>query len=91
MPQYVYGNRFIQPQGPEQGWEYVIQAHRNQNGLHYDVRLAKPGLPYAYSWAAKKFPISGNNPIMLRRTHDHALSHLNFEGPLETKKGKGNR
>jgi hypothetical protein len=86
---YIYGYRFIKEQGPEEDWDYVIQAHRNQNGLHYDLRLAKPSNPYAFSWASRKYPGEGIDPILLRRTHDHAIQHLDFEGPLITAKGKG--
>ncbi len=89
MNNYVYGFRFIKDQGEEPDWDYVIQAHRNQNGLHFDTRLAKPGKPFAYSWASKKMPITPGFRILARRTHDHALSHLDFHGPLKTAKGEG--
>jgi len=89
MKYYHYGYRFIKDQGEEDGWEYVIQAHRNQNGLHFDTRLAKPGNQFAYSWASRKMPITPGLRILARRTHDHSLDHLNFEGPLTTAKGRG--
>lgn len=81
--------RFIKKQGPEKDWQYVIQKHKNQNGTHFDLRLAKPGSSYAYSWASKKSPMKNLEPIMTRRTHDHIVQHMDFEGPLVTAKGKG--
>ena len=86
---YHYGYRFISPQDKKEEWEYVVQMHKNQNGTHFDLRLAKPGKEYAYSWASKKPPISITRPVLARRTHDHSLEHLDFEGPLETAKGSG--
>ncbi len=86
---YHYGYKFIKQQGEEPNWEYSIQAHRNQNGLHYDIRLAKPGKPFAYSWASKKMPLTPGIHILAHRTHDHSLDHLDFFGPLKTAKGEG--
>lgn len=86
---YHYGYRFIKPQDEPENWDYVVQKHKNQNGTHFDLRLAKPGENHAYSWASRKPPIKIINPILTRRTHDHSLEHLDFEGPLETAKGKG--
>jgi len=87
---YHYGYRFIQKQGPEPDWQYVLQEHRNQNGRHFDIRLAKPGNPYAYSWASRKLPLSAvDRPTVARRTFDHSLEHLDFQDPLKTAKGEG--
>jgi len=87
---YVYGYKFIKPQKAEEtGWNYVIQAHRNQNGLHFDFRLAKPGNSYAYSWASNKMPLATGSPILARRTSDHDVAHLDFQGNLDTAKGTG--
>jgi hypothetical protein len=89
MKYYNYGYSYIKEQGKEPNWQYVIQAHRNQNGLHFDIRLAKPGKPYAYSWASKKVPFTAGAPILAIRTYDHNLQHMDFQGPLKTSKGSG--
>jgi hypothetical protein len=86
---YHYGYRFIKPQDHEEIWDYAVQMHKNQNGTHFDFRLAKPGQDFAYSWASRKVPINLTSPVMARRTHDHSLAHLDFEGPLKTAKGTG--
>jgi len=86
---YHYGYRYIKPQDEPEDWDYAIQMHKNQNGTHFDFRLAKPGYDYAYSWASRKPPINITSPILTRRTHDHSIEHLDFEGPLETAKGTG--
>jgi hypothetical protein len=86
---YHYGYRFIKPQDEEKDWDYAVQMHKNQNGTHFDFRLAKPGQDFAYSWASRKVPINITSPVMARRTQDHSLSHLDFEGPLDTAKGTG--
>ena len=86
---YHYGYRYIKPQDEPEDWDYVIQMHKNQNGTHFDFRLAKPGEEHAYSWASRKPPIAVTAPILTRRTHDHALDHMEFEGPLDTAKGTG--
>jgi hypothetical protein len=86
-PKYFhYGYRFIKPQDKEEMWDYAVQMHKNQNGTHFDFRLAKPGQDYAYSWASRKVPINITSPLMAFRTHDHTIEHLDFEGPLETAK-----
>lgn len=86
---YHYGYRFIHPQDREADWEYAIQLHKNQNGKHWDLRLARPGEDKAYSWAMKKIPLVSVKPVLAIRTHDHNLEHLNFEGPLVTARGYG--
>jgi hypothetical protein len=58
--------------------------------VHYDLRLARPGESHAYSWSTRKVPIKQyDKPILARRTKDHSLSYLNFEGPITTRKGYG--
>lgn len=87
---YHYGYRYINKQGPEKDWQYALQAHRNQNGLHFDLRLAKPGNTHAYSWASRKPPLMAvDKPALARRTFDHSLDHMDFQGPLKTAKGEG--
>ena len=86
---YHYGYRFIKPQDKKEKWDYAVQMHKNQNGTHFDFRLAKPGEDFAYSWASRKVPINITSPVMTHRTHDHSLKHLDFEGPLNTAKGTG--
>jgi len=86
---YHYGYRFIKPQDKEELWDFAVQKHKNQNGVHFDLRLAKPGENFAYSWASKKMPMNITSPVLTRRTHDHSLEHLDFEGPLTTRKGQG--
>jgi hypothetical protein len=86
---YHYGYRFIKPQDKKEKWDYAVQMHKNQNGTHFDFRLAKPGEDFAYSWASRKVPMNVTSPVMTRRTHDHSLAHLDFEGPLDTAKGTG--
>jgi hypothetical protein len=86
---YHYGYRFIHPQDKEMEWEYAIQLHKNQNGKHWDLRLARPGEDKAYSWAMKKIPLVHVKPVLAIRTFDHNLEHLNFEGPLTTARGYG--
>lgn len=86
---YHYGYKRILPTDKEEHWQYTIQMHKNQNGTHFDLRLARPGEPHAYSWAIKKPPIPGIRPIMAMRTHDHELAHMGYEGFLTTAKGYG--
>jgi hypothetical protein len=86
---YHYGYKRIHPSDKEEVWGYTIQMHKNQNGTHFDLRLARPGEPHAYSWAIKKPPIPGLRPILAMRTHDHELDHMNYQGFLTTAKGYG--
>lgn len=86
---YHYGYKRILPGEKEEIWDYAIQMHKNQNGTHFDLRLARPGEGVAYSWAVKKPPIPGIKPLLAIRTHDHTLEHMKFQGPLVTAKGYG--
>lgn len=89
-PKYYHRQyRFIEPQEKEEMWDYAVQMHKNQNGTHFDFRLAKPGQNFVYSWASRRMPINIISPLMAFRTHDHTIEHLDFEGPLETAKGTG--
>jgi hypothetical protein len=86
---YHYGYRRILPSDKEEVWDYTVQMHKNQNGTHFDLRLARPGEGVAYSWAVKKPPLPGVKPLLAMRTHDHSLDHMKFEGALTTAKGYG--
>lgn len=88
--QYHYGYKHIHPMGrAEENWNFSLQLHKNQNGKHFDLRLHRPGESKAYSWAMKKMPMSGINPVLATRTFDHNLEHMQFEGPMVTAKGFG--
>ena len=86
---YHRGYLRILPQDYEEIWEFVIKRHRNQNGVHYDLRLFKPDEPKVYSWRARKLPSFENNIISAWRTADHSVDSLDSEGFIETPKGYG--
>ena len=87
---YHYGYKIIKPLGKDkEEWDMSIQLHKNQNGKHFDIRLHRPGEDKAYSWSMKKIPLNNIKPVLAIRTHDHNISHMDFEGPMSTTKGFG--
>lgn len=86
---YHYGFAKIHPTDKEEIWEYSIQLHKNQNGKHWDLRLARPGEPKAFSWSMKKIPLIRSKPALAIRSHDHDLRAMDFQGDMETQNGYG--
>ena len=86
---YHIGYSKIASTQKEEVWDYVIQLHKNQNGKHWDFRLARPDEEKAFSWSMKKLPFAGSESILTLRTHDHERKAMNFQGRLTTRSGYG--
>jgi len=86
---YHRGYLRILPQDHEEVWPLVIKRHRNQNGVHYDLRLFKPDEPRVYSWRLAKLPSDERALIPAYRVADHSVDSLSFQGFIETPKGYG--
>ena len=62
-------------------WDYTYHKHKNQNGTHFDLRLYCPGgSENVYSWSSKKHLLDKILPVPIRRTKDHDIRWLTFEG-----------
>jgi len=71
---------------PKVGWTYSVHAHKNKNGIHYDVMLSPPGNFIAYKWSTKALPFRAKN-IKAYRTKDRPGKDLDFEGEFYNKSG----
>ena len=79
------------PHAEDEMWTLNIQEHKaDRAGLHYDVRLNKPGTSEAFSWVSKNKPlpdIGEKLSLILQPTHE--ASYMGWEGTLAEGYGKG--
>jgi len=74
----------------ETHFKYAVFSHKNNKGIHFDIRLASVSTPdTVYSWSSKKNPLDRNYPVPIRRSKDHPEEFLTKEGSF-SKKGHVN-
>ena len=72
-------------------WDFTYHKHKNQNGTHFDIRLYCPGgSDLVYSWSSKVHLLDKANPIPIRRTKDHDVRWITFEGKYTSPQGHKN-
>ena len=72
-------------------WDYTYHIHKNKNGAHFDLRLFCPGgTKSVYSWSSKRHLLDKSFPTPIRRTKDHKISWLSFEGSYISPAGAKN-
>ena len=70
-------------------WDFCYHIHKNQNGTHFDLRLYCPtSNETVYSCSSKKHLLDKAFRLPVRRTKDHKVDWMTYEGEYETKKGK---
>ena len=85
LPKEVDYNQLL-PDLPKDGWKYSLHAHKNRNGIHYDILLAPPNQIIAYSWSTKTLPFKGT-VVKAFRTPDKLRENLDFDGVFLNKAG----
>ncbi|MFM7058320.1 MAG: hypothetical protein ACKO2P_15495 [Planctomycetota bacterium] len=55
--------------------------------LHWDLLLARPGIPAATTWRLLRRPCC-NEPIAAQALPDHRLVYLDYEGPVSGGRGR---
>ena len=78
LPKEVDYNPLL-PDLPKEGWRYSMHAHKNKNGIHYDLLLSPPNQIIAYSWSTKTVPFK-NTETKAFRTRDKLKEDLTFNG-----------
>ena len=88
---YERGYSYILRDGTLKDWDYTYHIHKNQNGTHFDLRLFCPGGSNSvYSWSSKRHLLDKSFPTPLRRTKDHTVDWLSFEGTYISPEGDKN-
>ena len=72
-------------------WDFCYHIHKNKNGTHFDLRLYCPsGTDKVYSWSSKKHLLDKAYPVPIRRTRDHKVEWMTYEGTYTSKKSHKN-
>lgn len=88
---YEQGYSYLAIDSDLVSWDYSYNIHKNNNGTHFDLRLYCPaGSSAVYSWSARTHLLGKAYPIKIRRTKDHDLDWLTFEGEYISNAGHKN-